>query len=389
MSFVSTGAQGILWPRLVDNMRPTSTAGGFSTFAASSTVDAAAEKIAFIGHVFWEGSPSAAKTMDSTSKVHWRSGTVTFANASTNLRVGLQDVSTSAGPPARPDGTFDVYKDLVPGTDTIGGNSWIVTTLNTSGSKSVTHGDLIAIVFDMTARAGSDSVAIPYGLGAGSAGQDRQNVPTVVSQVGGTWSVNTTAAVPNVMIEASDGTLGVLYGSYFLTTGSAYSFSSSSSPDEYGLIFQVPFRCKVGGLRAIIGSTAATADFSFKLYSDPLGTPTLITSKACLGEQFAGFTDDRYWQDMLTAEPILEPNTDYCLSVEATAAGSLDLGYISLLDAAHARINGVRYCRRGSRTNGTGAFSETDTQIPFVFPILSQIDDGTGPGHANFHLGMN
>lgn len=389
MTMVSLGPHGMLWPRVFNLLNPTNTVGGYSTFSASTTMDASGESLAFIGQVFWEDEPTSAKTMGSSSKIHWRSGSITFANAGTTFSVGLQDVSTSAGPPVRPDGTFDVRRNLVGGTDTIAATSHITTTLSTSGSKSVAQGDLIAVVFEMVSRGGTDSVVATYGMGPGlAAGQDRQNSPTAVSFVGGSWTVNTIAAVPNVLLEADDGTLGILVGSYFLALGSAYSFNSSSSPDEYGLIFQVPFRCKVGAVRLTTGSTSATADFTVKLYSDPLGTPALITSKTRLGENFANQTDDRAWHVMFDSQYELLPNTDYCAAVEATGAGSLDIGYLSVFDATHRAPNGMANCRRGSRTNGSGAFSETTTEIPAICPIITSIDNGMGAGRATLILGI-
>ena len=70
-----------------------------------------------------------------------------FSNGSTNLRIGLQDVTPATG---FEDGTFDVYADLVGGTDTIAEDVILATPME-SGTKTVTHGDLLAIAIEMTA----------------------------------------------------------------------------------------------------------------------------------------------------------------------------------------------------------------------------------------------
>ena len=65
--------------------------------SAAMTIDAAVEAVHYTGQVFLEAG-SGSKTISSAGgKIHWRtSGTVTFANAGTTIRIGLQDVSTSA-----------------------------------------------------------------------------------------------------------------------------------------------------------------------------------------------------------------------------------------------------------------------------------------------------
>lgn len=121
--------------------------------------DAANEGCQLTGQV-WLPARSGSKTISSAGgKIHWTAGaSVVFADGATNWRMGIQDLSTSGQPP-RGDGVFDVQADLVPGVDTIATTTHYATAME-SGSKTITHGDYVAIVFSMTARGGTDAVRV-------------------------------------------------------------------------------------------------------------------------------------------------------------------------------------------------------------------------------------
>ena len=72
----------------------------------------------------------------------------TFANGSTDLRVGVQDVASGA-----PDGTYDVYATYTGGTDTIT-NSALHRKAMTSGTKTIANGAIVAIGHTMVTRGG-------------------------------------------------------------------------------------------------------------------------------------------------------------------------------------------------------------------------------------------
>jgi hypothetical protein len=362
----------------------TGSSGGLS-ISTVATMDAVDEKCAFAGQVFWADRDPSPKTMGSTSKIHFRTGVVTFADAATNVRIGLQDCQTTTVTFLTPDGTFDVYADVA-------GNSGIISssddqalksvTLSTSGSKSVAHGDTIAVVFDMTARGGTDSLTI-LGLG----GPGALTFPISLSYTT-SWFLGSAVGAPWVMLEASDGTLGTFVGGIYIAGINTLSFNSSGTPDEYGLIFQVPFACTMDAVVAIVATNTVSMDYTIKVYSNPLGTPTVITSIARLGEQGNNSTSERPTYFLLPAEVTLQPNTDYCISIEATGSGSMTHGVVELGSADHREINGLTNCRMGSRTNGSGAFSETLTSVPLIAARICAFDDGTGLGRASLNLGV-
>lgn len=381
---VSNGAPWFFPPTLFSGGTPlniSGTIGGYSSVIQAATIDAVGEKAAHMGHMHWFGNPTSAKTVGTSSIISFFTNNVTYANASSVVRVGIQDVATAAGPPAQPDGTWDVYKDCTTATGEMSSASDFVqvnVTMNT-GSKSIAQGDLIAVVFDMTGRGGSDSVTIQHILGA----QGYVTRPVVNTYVGAAWGNlgNSLTPYPNVLIQADDGTLGIIKGGYFIKYNGVYQWVSTSTPDEYGLIFQVPFRCAVDSFVAAIGGSAAGADYIMRLYSSPLGSPAVLASVQVDGAQMGGNSDDRYAVFGISTPVILNPNTDYCLAVEPNGINQIDLGYITLGNANHRPVLGLANCRGASRNNAGGGASpvfsgETTTTIPGLGVGISHLDMG-------------
>src|SRR5687768_973556 len=114
--------------------------------ANGNTLNAATDKTCLVGHVYWEGRAASKTISSSGGAIMFRAGAVTFANGSTTLDVGIQDVDSANGPVVRGDGTFDVKKTHQGGTDTINATAFNTISMAT-GSKTITHGDLVAVVF--------------------------------------------------------------------------------------------------------------------------------------------------------------------------------------------------------------------------------------------------
>lgn len=347
---------------------------------AIGTMDAATEKVAFMGVVMWDGAPGSAKTMGSASKIHFLTGACTFADGSTTLRIGLQDL-LATGSIATPDGTFDVYADLTGGAG-ITGSAVNTVTLSTSGSKSVAHGQALAIVWDMTARGGADSVVIT-GL---TSSTNLWRMPGAAPFTGGGWG-GTGQYTPMVLLEADDGTFGILSGVPFISAAAITTYSDSTNPDERGLIFQVPFQCKVDGIWIQMGSGNAAADSTLSLYADPLGTPNALATASVLGEQGINSTTVTRTLFFPITEQTLSAGTDYCVALRATGASVVAISQATVT-ATHRSVMGLANCRLGTRNNGSGAFSETTTEIPFIAMQISALDDGIGMARANLALGV-
>jgi hypothetical protein len=227
-------------------------------------------------------------------------------------------------------------------------------------------------VFEFTNRAGADSVVLQA---CSNYAQSQYGVASYTTD----WLEQ--SGLARVVIEFDDGTLATIDGSLPFNTSGKVGFADSSNPDEYGLIFQVPFDCKVDGFyfSGAVMSTA-TAEYDWSLYSDPLGTPTSMVSGTGYGERNRSSVNA--FQTLISfAEQTLAKNTDYWLAMKATNIANVGYDYYDLADAAYrALISGSTNMRQGTRNNSSGAASETTTRIPAIKMRVCSVDDGTGTG---------
>lgn len=236
--------------------------------ATNTILDAASESAQCIGQIFWTDGGSHTVDTSGSSSLGWRTSTSTFANAGSTLKVGLAAVLATAGPPARAANAADVITFSVSKTLTGGGGGVASATWNEhvpdAGTLTLAHGDLTAFCVQMTARAGADSVPMQNGANVVSNAR-----PGVTSFTGGSYAA--ASAVPNVVITASDGTKGFIFGGcVFQTPTTTQTWNSGSATKEYGNFLQMPVPAKIYG---ILVSCDFAADADVVLYSDPLGTP--------------------------------------------------------------------------------------------------------------------
>lgn len=352
------------------------------TTTTTFTLDAAGESVAFIGRLYLSSGPGTSKVLSSAGgKVFLRAGSsITFANGGTNLRVGIQDVT--AGGVNDDSWAGEPQADLVGGTDTITAASVLNVPIE-SGSRTIAHGDMLAVVAEMTTRAGADTVgftANPIATGA----VDLFNFPYSAADTGSgpVISANQTDIMGCVII-FDDGTIGVLgYDSFPVVLG-ANTFNSGSTPDEYALIFQVPFRCSISGILGVFEPTNTSANFELILYSDPLGTPTVVDSITVVAAK-AGAATTSFCSDYpLTVGAELTPGVDYAIALRPTTANDITVRILSL-GTGNAAIRGAlglgaATMYQATRTNNTGAFGSADTvTIPLLGIRVRSFDDGAG-----------
>jgi hypothetical protein len=343
--------------------------GNDAASPVATALNAVGESVAHIGQVFWSDGGSH-DVSNAGGKIHWSAGTVTFASASSNLRVGLQPLGASG----LETGTFDTYDDLVGGTDTITANSLQVTTMS-SGTKTIAHGATVAVVFEMTARGGTDSVEVHRMTGSGG-------FPYSSSDTGS--HAKSAASIPYCVIEADDGTLGILGGPHTIPAlTSATSFNNGSTPDEYGSMFEVTFRCSVNKLFAALGDMDGTEAGELVLYSDPLGTPvaerTATVAPANHGQPGNASTDATTYA---ITEFTLEPNTPYAVTYRPTdAAGRLISRVVTIPSAGVRAFTPFGTTLQGvTRSDNTGAFTPSTTDWAQVGVHVNKLDDGAGGG---------
>jgi hypothetical protein len=347
--------------------------GGWPLRMSQSTevVDAAGESLAIVGRIQLTSGPGTSKTISSAGgSASFTLFGVTFASGSTTVRASVQDV-TSGGVE---DGTADVH-----GTVTGGGGGFTGGAVNTiamgTGTKTIAHGDLVAVVIEMTARGGSDSLTFIT-----TGGNNTGSMP-FASVDSGSGPTKTSKAAA-VMITFDDGTLGH-FGEHYVPawTWTGLSYDSSSSPNEYAFLFQVPFPATVSRLTGHISDLDTGENGALKLYSDPLGTPVEERSATVTADESgqAGSTDGSSLVDLGITAYTLSRNTWYAVAYKPSTTGARTLLSRTLGAAGHRAT-----CWLGTNMSGgsrsSGAFTANNTVIPALGFVISEIDDGTGSG---------
>lgn len=355
--------------------------GASQSLQTLQTLDAANEGLQFLGHLFIDGRATGKTFSSAGGKIHFMAGATTFANAGTTLRVGIQDISATAGTPARGDGTFDTYKDLVGGTDTITANSYNTATM-ANGTKTLSHGDLVAISFKLTSRGGVDSVVL-QGMGCGQL----SNWPQVTAESSAAAFTGAQNA-PNAIIEFDDGTLGWIFGTFPVSSSvTNLTYDVNSSPDEYGCPLRFPRPVTIDGLWAF-AQFVPSGPTEILLYSDPFGTPTLVSGASVSYDadmiQAAG---NRLSHFLFPAPVTLAADTMYIVTIRPTTADDVIANYFTVANANFLKaMPGGTYATYASRTNNTGAFTETTTRRFLAGVLLAGGADARG-SRANYQLG--
>ena len=342
--------------------------------ATSTTLDAANEAIIMIGRV--ETSDGGSHTIDTSgsSSIAWRTGTTTFANGSTIVKVGIAPALTTAGPPARASNASDVISYDVNASFTGGGGgittgAW-QTSVPTAGTKTIAYGDLVAICIQMTARGGADSVtAVTH------TGSHTMHRPTVTSFTGGSYAA-VGGVLPNAFITFADGATGWLVGGNIASTVNTRTFNSGDATKEYGQLYQLPFPMKIYGL---YGWVDPDADTDAVLYSDPLGTP-VSEKTVSIDASVTASASGRYFEEWFTS-----PYTTTASQVIAAAykpGGSNISTYYKTLGNAGHRVSDPWGTSGYGVSRAAAAFSDANSSLDhyYIGLIVGAFDDAAGAG---------
>lgn len=216
--------------------------------AVDVTLDADEEEYQIIGDVHIDGGGS--KTFGTSgSQIGWLPGaTITFLAGST-LRVGVKkaaSIDMANGPAARATigaAAFDVYDDLVGGTDTITSTTWRNDAMSAGTPFTVTHGDLIAVCFHLDTASGTPNVKVRNGTTATTL-----SFPATTLVTSGPTYTNQ-GQLPNIIIVFDDGTLGWITPTVVFSVADASS-ATIGNGNIFGNIFRVPSSRKVDALSA-------------------------------------------------------------------------------------------------------------------------------------------
>ena len=356
---------------------PTGIAG-----TTSDTLNAANETFAFIGQVLLENPLSGSKTLSSAGggRIVWTTGSVTFSNGATTFDIGIQDVSTTTSI-AQPDGTFDVKASFTGGGGGITASA-VNTSVMTTGTKTIAHGDLIAITLAMTTRGGTDSIAVVLNNMTNYWGDSL--LPGVVNNTSGTWARNVTA-LPNAYIIFDDGTIGWLAGTSFTKTAPIllnYN-SGTGTADEYGNLLKYPVTFNALGISLTGYAATASADFELLLYSTPLGTPVVERTITVDATQLTSSNGTRLKGMFLFSSPfLLKARTEYAITLRPTTTNNIGIYYHDVDNSTGGKAGSPNsYCYAVRRLDNTGAFSDynggtANTRAMSIFVFGTHIAQG-------------
>src|SRR5215510_3442627 len=336
--------------------------------AAGVTINLTAEKAAYIGRVMFEGGPAAAKVLSAAGSgaILFNTGTVTFADGTSVLTLGIQDVNTGTTPP-QPDGTFDVSATIASADALLVSNAALLKVMET-GTKTIAHGDYIAIVADFTTRGGADSIVIK-GINL--------NINQVPNMMGdfttGAWTAN--SGVSGMFLRFDDGTWASLDTTSMMPVistitavgTSADNITNATSPDEIGLMWTQEMACETDALFINqIRFDAATSDYILRLFSDPVGTPTVLETFTINAEDHVTVgTQTKSIIHQLPAKRLLTRNTVYAVAIRANGAGNIRLERYTFGDDNMRRFAGGGLpVGHITRAGGAGAFTN-DTDLNY------------------------
>lgn len=372
MAFVAIPDSHLLVPSWIatDNGNDTNA----RNISFSNVIDATGEQWHLIGKIIWEGGqPGDTKVISTVGgKIGWNCSGLTWATLGSVLRVGIQDVSLTAGPPPRGDGTWDTYYEYVQGTSSPTVSAWNTTGLMAVGSKTVTYGDLIAIVFDITV-AGTDKVNM-----SGYGNFPNSGYPTMIAYTSGT--TYSQVGAPNCIIVADDATTCWLDLAPVLASSGLLNYNvGTAGADEYGSLITLPVATKIDALWAKAGIATNTDTYQLLLYSDPLGTPTVLETLTVDGHQIGAANRATFVSGFLPAYRTLAANTQYAVTVRPLGTSNVSLSFVDVSVNAHlASHPWGKNCYTVKRLDNTGVFTAVDTRRVQCGVRVSHIDDGAG-----------
>lgn len=337
----------------------------FVSNAATSTVtlNAAGETCVMAGHIVLENPLGGSKTLSSAGggKLVWYAGAVTLSNATTQFKVGIQNISTASAP-MQGDGTWQLSYIYRTTTTTPTANAYNTTSLATDNVSSMTiaNGDKLAFVFSTTARGVSDTIDVTVSSlnqpGLVTSGQ----LPAVTDNTTGAY-VKTANVSPTAYIIFDDGTIGWFFGAPVFNGVSALAYNSgTATADEYGNYLNYPYMFYAIGIRVANSPAGTSSDYELLLYSDPLGTPVVERTVTIDATQLSATNTLSGIMGVFATPFLCRANTPYGITMRPTTANNVSLYHRSIDSVTGAGktadIGTYNYAIR--RLDNTGAFSD-------------------------------
>jgi hypothetical protein len=251
-------------------------------------------------------------------------------------------------------------------------NAWIAPGLITSdgtdtgAKRSVTRGDMLAVVIEFVSFNSGDNLQIA--MFAPSQANALYNRAYGDDFVGSWTKYNARSLV--MALKYSDGTYAFVESAGPYASFVTNAFNSGSSPNERALYFSLPVPVRVSGawVRTNQGSTG---DYTVTLY-DSDGV-TSLASVAVDASQLAVLSGLNVFC-LFTNDATLQPNTFYRLAIKPTTGNNVSI-YDFTVNAAAIMdaVEGGQNFRASERT-GAGAWSQTPTRRPFMGLLVTELD---------------
>lgn len=160
-------------------------------------------------------------------------------------------------------------------------------------------------------------------------------------------------------------------------TVATWTYASNATIRAVALRFQVPFKCRVIGMRFDDASAATTDDVNCVIYNSG-GSEVGSTSTAINRDET--FIGSGIVTCFFGNHTELAANTTYYAAVVPSTTNSSIMSYmiISNTNRAGAVLGGAQ-CYGATRDSG-GSWTTYTTNIPRIDIIIDQIDDGSGSG---------
>lgn len=298
--------------------------------------------------------------------------TRTATTTSTNMVVRVETLDETVQP-AIPSTTL--YHADAATTVTVSSTDDNVAKLATFATAfPATKGDKVAIIIRQPAASAGDLQLARFD-------EDISNFPYLLQNIAVSPTVTWTllASAPMIGIEYDDGSYEHIPGCWPIYALTNTAFNNTSTPDEIGNRFRVPFPCRVTGAWAYMD---ADGDFSVNLY-DSDGVTKIAGGAYAVDKDTRGPVSAGYHYFTFSSTATLVKDTYYRLVIEPTSATSVTI-YDFTVDSAAAMdaFDGGQSIHMTSAKNpaAEGDWTNTTTRRVWMGVSIDGFDDGAGGG---------
>lgn len=338
--------------------------------ATTMTFDAASDALAFVFQ---------AESTTVPDQISFYVSTVTTAGTAGAIEARLENIDANGAPSG-------AVLNSATGSATVSTTGRKIIS-GMDGTAAVTAGDFYCI--SLTAGAGWDrNLAIAIVGGAISAGVQGGSCYHATNNGGAGWvlAASNSYGYQVGIWDAAGAALkqpGLMgpYASINIT-----NFTDASNPDEKGnrLVPAAPMRMIGVSLLSNAGAADVGEDHYFALYTGHTTSPVLVASQGIIDIRAGSGASIRMRRFPPTT---LSAGTTYALTMKhagTTNIGLLDWTFDSNADIAHPMMSTWYSTTRdggaGAPASGGNVFTDSDSVIYGLWPVIDQIDDGVGGG---------